>query len=443
MQALAPNYRVDHVSVEMDIPTTHGTSHYDLGTVDADEWTVMPNGSWDSSGSVPNGWSYSCKVDITAMVKAALSNQDAAEFVGNATYTVGHAELGGEAVSDETIQGVWGAASDNVFVVGDSGTVLNYNGADWNVMDAGVNNVNLKGVWGTDSSHVYAVGDGGTICYYNGSDWEDVGYGSRNLKAVWGSSATDVYAVGSSYTQGGSTRYTLLHTTNGGDGWTNMGSSMTGGRTMYGIWGYDDTHMYAVGQDGRILFGNGSSWATRTSNTSRTLYGVWGSSLTDIYAVGASGTIVHYNGSKWSGMTSNTEVNLYGVWGTGAGDVYAVGDGGTVLHYTAATGWTSTNICGVPLFGIWGTGADNLIAVGQSTGIASTIMQYDGTSWKVQSGVYQLYEWTGVAQGNTEPEADVTTFRLGDPGDDWSYAAWSVLTIYSSPDRAGAPDLPL
>ena len=68
--------------------------------------------------------------------------------------------------------------------------------ADWSAMTSGTTN-NLNGVWGSSGSDVFAVGDSGTILHYDGTAWSAVASPTaNNLNSVWGSSATDAFAVG-------------------------------------------------------------------------------------------------------------------------------------------------------------------------------------------------------------------------------------------------------
>src|SRR5215831_18736214 len=56
---------------------------------------------------------------------------------------------------------------------------------------------NLSAIWGSEASDVWAVGDSGTILHWDGSAWSSVSSGTTNaLRAVWGSGASDVWAVG-------------------------------------------------------------------------------------------------------------------------------------------------------------------------------------------------------------------------------------------------------
>ena len=281
------------------------------------------------------------------------------------------------------LYGVWGSSATDVFAVGDSGTILHYDGSAWSAMSSGTTN-DLAGVWGSSATDVFAVGAGGTILHYDGSAWSAMSSGTTNdLAGVWGSSATDVFAVG----DGG----TILHYD--GSAW----SAMTSGTTndLVGVWGSSATDVFAVGLDGTILHYNGSAWSAMSSGTTNGLEGVWGSSATDVFAVGgplygptSQGTILHYDGSAWSSMTSGTTNILYGVWGSSATDVFAVGAGGTILHYDGSAWSAMSSGTTNGLVGVWGSSATNVFAVGGPlNGILSqgTILHYDDSAWSAMS----------------------------------------------------------
>jgi parallel beta-helix repeat protein len=224
-----------------------------------------------------------------------------------------------------TLYGVWGSSSTNVFAVGASGTILKYDGTNWSSLTSGTTN-NLYSVWGSASNDVFAVGYGGTIVHYNGTAWSSQTSGTTNaLYGVWGNSGSDVFAVGASGT--------ILH-------YSSSWSSQTSGTTnhLYGVWGIASNDVFAVGYGGTILYYT-TSWSSQTSGTTNTLYGVWGYSGSDVFAVGASGTILHYS-SSWSSQTSGTTNTLYGVWEYSASNAFAVGICGTILKYNG-TSWSS------------------------------------------------------------------------------------------------------
>jgi hypothetical protein len=176
---------------------------------------------------------------------------------------------------------VWGSGPNDVWAVGDAGTILHWNGTAWTGVPSGTGN-DLYGVWGSGPNDVWAVGAGGTVLHWNGTAWTGVSSGTTNyLRSVWGSGASDVWAVGDA---------------------------------------------------GTILHWNGTAW-TRASGPPDSLEGVWGSGTGDVWAVGEFGTVLHWNdGTAWTCVSIGTTNSLRGVWGSGANDVWAVGFGGTILE---------------------------------------------------------------------------------------------------------------
>jgi len=98
----------------------------------------------------------------------------------------------------EDLNDVWASGPEDVFVVGDGGTISHYNGIAWQTMESGVTK-NLKAVWGSGPNEVYAVGDGGTILHYDGDAWSDqtpLEY-TNALVAVWGAGPGHAITTGS------------------------------------------------------------------------------------------------------------------------------------------------------------------------------------------------------------------------------------------------------
>jgi hypothetical protein len=57
---------------------------------------------------------------------------------------------------------VYGINASDVFAVGDSGTVVHWDGGSWQVMPTPTRSL-LRGVWGSGPRDVFAVGAGGAI----------------------------------------------------------------------------------------------------------------------------------------------------------------------------------------------------------------------------------------------------------------------------------------
>ena len=181
----------------------------------------------------------------------------------------------------------------------------------------------LNGVWGTSPTDIYAVGESGTILHYDGTGWSEMSSGTGAwLEAVWGTSSSNVYAVGGSSA--------ILHYDGGA--WSAVTRRTP--EQLRGVWGTSSSNIYVVGLEGVILHFDGIVWEPMESGTTWCLYDVWGTSPSDVYAVGVHRTILHFDGSSWTAMTSEGSVYvvLGALWGTMSGDLYAVGTGGRILR---------------------------------------------------------------------------------------------------------------
>ena len=84
---------------------------------------------------------------------------------------------------------IWGTSSSDVFVVGESGTMLHYDGKTWSRMKTPAPGT-ISHIWGSSSSDVFAVGTKGTIVHYDGSTWSPMNSGTTSqLGKIWGTSS--------------------------------------------------------------------------------------------------------------------------------------------------------------------------------------------------------------------------------------------------------------
>lgn len=248
-------------------------------------------------------------------------------------------------------RGVWGvagasAAEDELFVVGDGGTLLHYDRSGWQAVSApnslGVYDT-LAGVSGSGSGpdrDVLAIGGFDKIMLRDGGRWTElnpiIGNGDSALTALWGSSVPGEY--------------------------------------------------YAVGTGGRIFHVHGATVFQHEAQGLVTQYlaGVAGrgtGSGEEVYAVGASGKVLHKQAGKWGLEAMGTTVQqLNAVTVMGDGDVYAVGDGGTVLHRHLAMWAVEPAPATVNLNGVWGHG-DEVYAVGNR----GTVLRRSSSMWKVEA----------------------------------------------------------
>jgi hypothetical protein len=159
--------------------------------------------------------------------------------------------------------------------------------------------------------------------------------------------------------------------------------------TIYGLWGFSSTDIFAVGSSGAIFHYDGTAWSPMSSPTTEILSSVWGSSPDNLFAVGSYGKILHYNGAAWTSMTSGTTNYLYGVWGSAPDTVYAVGKNATVLRFDGST-WINMNYPGTEsLYGVHGRSGTDVYAVE-----TYDVVHFDGVAWSTvkSSGGMDCYQ---------------------------------------------------
>jgi sugar lactone lactonase YvrE len=97
-----------------------------------------------------------------------------------------------------------------------------------------------------------------------------------------------------------------------------------GGKLLYGVWGTDKQHLWAVGGDpadedhgGAIWKWNGVQWIVDPDAPADlpTLFKVWGRSATEVYAVGRLGLVLNWNGVRWTTMPTGIVRPLFTVHG--------------------------------------------------------------------------------------------------------------------------------
>ncbi|HSG99680.1 MAG TPA: M64 family metallopeptidase, partial [candidate division Zixibacteria bacterium] len=221
----------------------------------------------------------------------------------------------------QDMHALWGSGPDDVFAVGNLGTILHYGGVGWGAVPSG-SGEQLTGVWGSAPDDVFAVGlNAGEVLHFNGSSWSLLYDAPISLTDIWGLASNDVYATGFG---------TVLHFD--GSVWTNANLGVFG--YLNALWGSGPDNIVAVGSGGAIRRYNGSTWSSQSSGTSAFLYDVWGSDANNIIAVGAGGAILRYNGSQWSSEPSGVTASLFAIWGYDAANVFVSGAGGLILRYS-------------------------------------------------------------------------------------------------------------
>ncbi|MCP4108115.1 MAG: BACON domain-containing protein [Desulfobacteraceae bacterium] len=213
------------------------------------------------------------------------------------------------------ISDIWISLEGNLFVVGYNG-IFRYNGFGWDKMLLPYQLDRFGRIWGNSDDSIFVEGgryDNETntwysvILHYNGNianRWEEKQHPAlSSIHDIWGTPDGKVFAVGvirgSDYTE------KLTIASYDGYKWTEMETycegfswyiSVIGGTSENNIFvaysGYDDTISdYNTG----ILHYDGISWSRMESGTSNMLFGIWGFSENEIIAVGQNGTVLNYS----------------------------------------------------------------------------------------------------------------------------------------------------
>lgn len=273
--------------------------------------------------------------------------------------------------------GIWGSAADDVWAVGDKGTILHWNGKVLVPRNSGVTTA-LRGVGGTGPQDVWFVGDAGKALHWDGKTVADQspGAGEITLRAVAsppdGSTVLVAGDAGTVYRrQEGAwkpeaTKATFnvnsLAMAGGGQGWA-VGDQGQALKLSGGVWSAQSLpkantalravarspagRWYACGDQGYLASTQAGAWeATLANDTlSRDVTGLWAKSDSEAWAVGKLGLLLHMVGGKWLLLdidgTYMKQASLRALWGIspdgGIAEAYAVGDKGSGLRFDAAT----------------------------------------------------------------------------------------------------------
>lgn len=167
----------------------------------------------------------------------------------------------------------------------------------------------FRAAWGTSSNDMFFVGDKGTIVHFDGTNWKKFPkVTEKKLQSVWGTASNDVYACGFDL----STAETiLLHYD--GITWSEVDVSQQKGAYATGgfntVWTIDSSGHKVTVTAGAILIKrtDNGTWRSDSGLVKNRLadggfvplYTIRGNSSNDVMLAGTGGWIGHWNGSTW------------------------------------------------------------------------------------------------------------------------------------------------
>jgi hypothetical protein len=267
--------------------------------------------------------------------------------------------------TDVDLTSVWAAADGTVWAGGASATTLRRSGGSWSVVKT-PGTTAVRGIFATAPT-VWAVAEEGAIYSWDGSAWQvsHVNSTEGTYHGVWGATPDDVWVVGDGKEPDGD--LTAIHVHWDGAAWTESYScNPDGNRYAAGgwfailddIWGLDADTIWDAGEcdpgggfvrDALIERLTGGAWPEvdiGDLGDYRPLATIWASGVSDVWAAssgvlfeGHVPTMLHFDGTAWSASSDPATIGIFHIRGTSANDVWAVGLGGKRLHFDGTT-WT-------------------------------------------------------------------------------------------------------
>lgn len=269
-------------------------------------------------------------------------------------------ELPKEAVG-KNLFAVSGAAAERVFMVGERGTILQWDGMKLSLVPP-VTNEDLKAVTLVSTARGFAVGNKGTILRFDGTSWAlDASDSTANLLGVWASD-TRALAVGESgaavlleepmpwRTIPNDSPDHLHGVTAVGNQVIAVGTlgtvsqlrgrGMMANMTRSAVREYlktleaaatGDDGTYAVGVDGAVFRWQSGFRQVKLALPASVLRGVAATGGA-VFVVGNDATVARITGMDVLVYPDIPERWVYGVWGASSSDVWITGASGMLLH---------------------------------------------------------------------------------------------------------------
>lgn len=213
------------------------------------------------------------------------------------------------------------------------GLVLFDDGGGWQTLDVGVEVPLLNWVYALAPDDVYVVGNAGTVLHFDGATWRlEPTPTDQDLWGVWGDSNQDLWAVGGQGRMEG--QATALRKQAGG-AWQAVELPTLERPAVYAffkVWGSAHDDVYIVGQRGAVLHFDGTALTELAVGTAEDLISLWGTGPDRIAIVGGrnNGVVVTFDGQQWRSQSLAPLPGLNGVWMRDPQTIHIAGQRGTV-----------------------------------------------------------------------------------------------------------------
>jgi MYXO-CTERM domain-containing protein len=274
----------------------------------------------------------------------------------------------------QNLRSVWGSSDSDLWIVGDKGTIVHFDGRAWSDSNSGTTE-DLTGIYGTAPNDIWVSTQQGSVLHWDGATWQvAVHMAQTTLLSIWASGPTDVWAVGIATTDGDAG---LIRRWNGAKWETTIVPNST---SVWSVTGMGPSEIWMAGSSqnsvtGFVLRGNGSKFDA-VGYAGPSCRGVWVIAPNDVWVAPYQGAMQHYDGSTWMAAPT-TGGPLLRVTGSSSGEVWAVGLNGVILHYQGGSWSTPSSGTTEVLWSIWSNAPSSVWAVGNS----GTVLRWNGAAW--------------------------------------------------------------
>lgn len=319
-----------------------------------------------------------------------------------------------ESPTCQNLYGVWGTAADNVWAVGDKGTIIHYDGTNWKVDAEGsaLNpTVNYRAILGQSASYFQVVGDTGSV-YHDTQGWHNGdaprGMNSLALTGVGGGARWWTVGAWSAQQQGESVNTSAFHSDTAS--WRPYSvDRVPSNEPLRTLWSSGNTDLMFAG--GGTLSPNsqgGNALIYRWDNTNNK----WVESM------------------RVNGQGSQADIGegpIRAIWGASVNEVWAFGGAGQVslpegyrIYRYDGRSWVEKNRAtgGYPL-ALWGLKNDNIWSAGRGD---SFFKNYNGSVWKeitISSGAGRVFI-DPLTNANRDYQSNFRSFWGSGRDDVWS-----------------------
>ncbi len=217
-----------------------------------------------------------------------------------------------------TMYAVWINAGGDVWMAGDPGQILMYDGSEWWEWVSSENMESIRALWGTGPDEMFALATT-RLLHYDGSAWSSI-YDGSVLTDLWGFAADDLWV----------TAYGMVRHWNGTtwEQWDMPSANLST------VWGLAQDDVWVGGVFGVLRHYDGETWENLDQSTSLAVTGIWGNATDDVYfSVTGAAQVLHWNGSSVESIDPGYAMGWTSIWGTGPDDIWMTGQNGLVVHY--------------------------------------------------------------------------------------------------------------